>query len=110
MAAPTPSKTEPKWKAAEVAQESEPSSCETDISRLTSLLAIANISEENADKDLEELLKGLETADGLARGVEDRLDGLLEDLEALLAGLEGTRAEGKGKIDEAENNEKKEQG
>ncbi|KAF9245639.1 hypothetical protein BU15DRAFT_70709 [Melanogaster broomeanus] len=41
-----------------------------------------------SDSELVELLAHLDNADSMARGVESRLDGILDTLDNLLAGLE----------------------
>ena len=67
-----------------------PVSLDGDIALLTSLLAQSNGSDER-DMDgpeLQELLRRLETADGVARGVESRLDEVIGNLDQLLGGLE----------------------
>jgi len=46
-------------------------------------------AEEIDDPDVLLLLRQLDEANGMASGLEDKLDGLIEDLEGLLAGLEG---------------------
>ncbi|KAG9025171.1 hypothetical protein FRB95_010480 [Tulasnella sp. JGI-2019a] len=49
-------------------------------------------AEEDIEEDLdnlEELLRQLDEADGVAGGIESRLDGILEDLETQLVRLEG---------------------
>ncbi|KAI0082115.1 hypothetical protein K474DRAFT_825219 [Panus rudis PR-1116 ss-1] len=40
------------------------------------------------EQDIAELLRHLETADGIATGVENRLDHILEHLDALLTSLD----------------------
>lgn len=71
-----------------------------DMSFLTELLARTEVQhpshppkdtviDENADNNLAELLQQLESADSIARGVESRLDGLLDELDGLLEQLEG---------------------
>jgi hypothetical protein len=56
-----------------------------DIAQLSSLL-----SQEPAegDADVAELLRTIEAADGMAQGVESKLDNMLENLDSLLASLE----------------------
>lgn len=48
---------------------------------------------EMSDEEILELLRKLEEADGVASGIEDKLDGILENLDSMLDRLEG-RAEG----------------
>ncbi|KDQ51136.1 hypothetical protein JAAARDRAFT_103360, partial [Jaapia argillacea MUCL 33604] len=59
---------------------------------LTSLLSISQDSTSDettlSDQEVAELLRRLETADGLARGVESRLDSVIDELDGLLASLE----------------------
>ncbi|GBE77326.1 hypothetical protein SCP_0101990 [Sparassis crispa] len=59
---------------------------QSDISLLTALLA-QDQSDEN-DPDIAELLRRLETADGVAKGVESRLDAIIGDLDSILGTLE----------------------
>ncbi|KAJ3525165.1 hypothetical protein NM688_g8447 [Phlebia brevispora] len=68
-----------------------PASLKADIALLRSLLQNDALTgdPENADEPgLEELLQRLETADGIARGVESRLDDIIDHLDELLEGLE----------------------
>lgn len=61
---------------------------------MSALLSSLETSEpEDADNinDLAALLKQLDEADGVARGVENRLDEILEDLEEMLVGLEASQ-------------------
>jgi hypothetical protein len=46
------------------------------------------ISDSNDEVDISELLNRLESADGMAKGVEGRLDDILEDLDRLLESME----------------------
>ena len=82
-------------------------SLEIDISMLASLIASTttttnggktvdpdtvegeNIEELGVD-EVEELIRRLEAADGIANGVEDKLNGILEHLDGLLSSLETT--------------------
>ncbi|KAI0801475.1 hypothetical protein C8Q74DRAFT_1365072 [Fomes fomentarius] len=76
------------------------SSLEADIARLTRLLsgqddANANAkTDAGADADVEELLRRIEAAEGLADGVEERLDGIIGNLDSLLNDLEERAARG----------------
>lgn len=76
---------------------SEPArSLDSDIALLTSLLAQSIGSDEHDidGRELQELLRRLETADGVARGVESRLDEVIGNLDQLLGGLEAANQEG----------------
>ncbi|KAG9019119.1 hypothetical protein FRB90_006187 [Tulasnella sp. 427] len=44
--------------------------------------------EDLGEEEIMELLRQMEEADGIASGLEDKLDGLLENLEGMLKGLE----------------------
>ncbi|KAG6907946.1 hypothetical protein DXG01_006804 [Tephrocybe rancida] len=55
----------------------------TDLARLDSLLAKTELTEEE-DVDVAELLKRLESAEGMAGEVEDRIDGILAKLDGLI--------------------------
>lgn len=74
-----------------------------ELSRLELLISGSSGDEENlGDEEVMELLRQMEEADGLASGIEDKLDGLLENLEGMLKGLETpqTTDEKAGKGDE----------
>ena len=59
---------------------------DNDIDSLSSSLSdLLSASEES---DVAELLKSIDSADGLARGIESRLDSLLGNLDGLLTTLE----------------------
>ena len=60
---------------------------DADIAELASLI-VNELNEENADTRLPEVLKQLDRADNMARGMESRLDELLGHLDQLLNGLE----------------------
>lgn len=66
------------------------STLDDDIALLTSLLAQSGGGEEGdiEGPELQELLRRLETADGVARGVESRLDDIIGNLDRMLGGLE----------------------
>lgn len=76
-------------------------SLETDIALLTSLLSQAQDAEDTGIEgpELAALLKRLETADGVARGVESRLDDIIGNLDRMLDGLE--EAGGNGEVAKA---------
>jgi hypothetical protein len=63
-----------------------------DLSALAAALSSTDLSAEQeqelSTQDLAALLKQLERADGVARGVEDRLDGIISGLDALLGSLQ----------------------
>ncbi|KIJ22220.1 hypothetical protein PAXINDRAFT_30873, partial [Paxillus involutus ATCC 200175] len=60
---------------------------ESDVTLLGSLIAESDQNPTN-DSELSELLARLDTADGMARGVESRLDEILGTLDNLLTSLE----------------------
>jgi hypothetical protein len=55
---------------------------------LNSLLSNSSLDDSNGTDDLTEILARLESADGIASGVEGRLDELLETLDNLLISME----------------------
>ncbi|KAF7975197.1 hypothetical protein HWV62_10262 [Athelia sp. TMB] len=61
------------------------SGLEGDVSQLSALLSQGTPAR---DADVTELLRGIETADGMAQGVEKKLDEMLNNLDELLASLE----------------------
>ncbi|KAM5534117.1 hypothetical protein V8D89_012208 [Ganoderma adspersum] len=61
-------------------------SLDADITLLQKLLS-EDIDESNPE-NVAELLKRLEAAEGFAGGVEERLDGIMDHLDALLGDLE----------------------
>jgi len=63
-----------------------PRTLHADIALLQSLLSQGE--PEGAQPDVTELLRRLETADGIATGVEGRLDVILSSLDDLLGALE----------------------
>lgn len=96
----------------------EPSSLETDISALASVIASTahttnggktgdpqTVEGEEADElraeEVEELIRRLEAANGIADGVENKLDDILKHLDGLLGSLElpGERKETSGSTD-----------
>jgi hypothetical protein len=56
-----------------------------DITELSSLLSQES---PEGDADVAELLRTIETADGMAQGVESKLDNMLQNLDRFLASLE----------------------
>lgn len=76
-----------------------PASVQADIALLRALLkddALTGDTENPDDPNLEELLQRLETADGIARGVEGRLDDVITHLDGLLESLEAQVATPQG--------------
>ncbi|KXN88949.1 hypothetical protein AN958_06820 [Leucoagaricus sp. SymC.cos] len=65
-------------------------SLESDMAMLASLLTEPEEgpSEDGDDSQVTELLNRLIAADGVAQGVEERLDGIIENLDLLLTALE----------------------
>ncbi|KAH9923141.1 uncharacterized protein BXZ73DRAFT_7463, partial [Epithele typhae] len=61
-------------------------SLQSDLAFLQNLLS--QEADESDPADVAELLKRLEAAEGLAGGVEDRLDGIMEKLDRLLGDLD----------------------
>ncbi|KAF7307240.1 hypothetical protein MIND_00517700 [Mycena indigotica] len=89
-------------KAKQIAQ-----SMKADVAALSELLSKETL-DESGEASIEELLARLENADGVAKGVENKLDALLGNLDSLLDALETTAetepaqaAEKKQKPDEA---------
>ncbi|KAJ6469591.1 hypothetical protein C8R47DRAFT_1325505 [Mycena vitilis] len=60
---------------------------EADVAELNELLSRETL-DEAGEASVEELLARLESADGVAKGVENKLDALLGNLDTLLASLE----------------------
>ncbi|KAM5538331.1 hypothetical protein V8D89_007933 [Ganoderma adspersum] len=67
-------------------------SLDADIALLQKLLS-EDIDESNPE-NVAELLKRLEAAEGLAGGVEERLDGIMDHLDTLLTDLEAKQMDG----------------
>ncbi|OJT13965.1 hypothetical protein TRAPUB_9504 [Trametes pubescens] len=65
--------------------ETTSSSLEADIALLSKLLSQ---NADESDPDVVELLRRLEAAEGIADGVESRLDGIIDHLDDLLSDLE----------------------
>lgn len=79
------------------------STLDADIAMLTSLLATHSGAGDDDERDVEgpelqEMLRRLESEDGVARGMESRLDEIIGSLDRMLGSLEGERA---GQEDEA---------
>lgn len=73
-------------------------SLDADIALLSSVF-LQSVDLEGRDvegPELQELLKRLEAADGVAQGVESRLDDIIGNLDRMLSGLETT---GEEKVD-----------
>jgi len=101
-------------------QPNQTSSLEADISTLASLISSTTTTSTNGDRpddpeavdggeneelgmeEVEELIHRLEAANGIADGVEDKLDGILEHLDGLLSslGARGETKENDGPIDQ----------
>ncbi|KAG2155741.1 hypothetical protein DEU56DRAFT_768980 [Suillus clintonianus] len=64
------------------------SSLEADIAHLNTLLLNGSLDGSNETDDLMEILARLDSADGVAKGIEGRLDGILGTLDDLLTSLE----------------------
>ena len=62
-------------------------SIEADIAELSELLSQDTL-DDAGEASVAELLARLESADGVAKGVENKLDALLGNLDSLLASLE----------------------
>ncbi|KAI0829082.1 hypothetical protein BC628DRAFT_1417433 [Trametes gibbosa] len=78
----------PRTDAAKTTQDNAPlsqSSLEADVALLSNLLS-QNVDE--SDPDVVELLRRLEAAEGIADGLENRLDGIMDHLDNLLYDLE----------------------
>jgi len=61
---------------------------ESNVSLLSTLLSQTQAVDEQNPEDVAELLGQLETATGIAMGVEDKLDGIIGHLDNLLNALE----------------------
>ena len=73
---------------------------EADIALLQNLLS-EDVDDSNADSEnVAELLKRLEAAEGLADGVEERLDGIMGHLDTLLTDLEAKQVSGTAEAEE----------
>jgi hypothetical protein len=71
----------------------DPSSCNklaSEVAFLQDVLSSPPPTEAESGSNIAALLKQLDTADGVAQGVESRLDKLLSNLEGLLEGLEAS--------------------
>jgi len=61
---------------------------EADVTHLNTLLSNGTLDGSDETEDLMEILARLESADGMARGVEGKLDEILGTLDNLLISLE----------------------
>jgi hypothetical protein len=61
---------------------------EADIAQLNTLLSDGSLNGSHETEDLMEILARLDSADGVAKGIEGRLDGILGTLDNLLTSLE----------------------
>lgn len=70
----------------------QPANSQQDLAALASILApCGDDLAENADgsqPQVAELLKHITTADNVAKGVEERLDGIIENLDLMLSALQ----------------------
>ncbi|KAG1813997.1 uncharacterized protein BJ212DRAFT_1365002 [Suillus subaureus] len=64
------------------------SNLEADIAHLNTLLLNGSLDGSHETEDLMEILARLESADGMAKGIEEKLDGILGTLDNLLTSLE----------------------
>ncbi|TFK41973.1 hypothetical protein BDQ12DRAFT_719995 [Crucibulum laeve] len=78
------------------ADSSNSSTLESDIAQLTSLLSHDLDVSAGDDTDVAALLHRLTKADGMAQGVEGKLDDILGNLDRLLSSLEKDQANGEG--------------
>lgn len=74
----------------------QPTNLESDMTALAALLTQCpdDPPENDDDPHVAELLRRLTAADGVAKGVEERLDGIIENLDLLLTALERDPAKG----------------
>ncbi|TBU25835.1 hypothetical protein BD311DRAFT_763704 [Dichomitus squalens] len=90
----TPLRNDTQSQNGAMARSASRSSLDADIALMSKLLS-EDVDE--SDPSIEELLKRLEAAEGLADGVEDRLDVVIGSLDELLNDLEAAQGEdGKG--------------
>lgn len=69
-------------------EHNDPENLEADITHLNALLSNGSLNDSSGTDDIAEILAHLESADGVARGIEGRLDELLGTLDNLLTSLE----------------------
>ncbi|RDX44302.1 hypothetical protein OH76DRAFT_1359843 [Lentinus brumalis] len=78
-------------------------SLEADIALLTQLLSGGGSGDPEADgEDVAELLRKLEAAEDIADGMEERLDGIMDNLDELLSDLEARTGGGEGERERKE--------
>ncbi|KAF9469592.1 hypothetical protein BDZ94DRAFT_1242786 [Collybia nuda] len=77
----------------EIIDVSEVVNLEADIAQLSALLSQESLNNDD-DANVVELLQRLESADGVAQGVENKLDGILGKLDSLIGSLESKDAAG----------------
>ncbi|EIN14233.1 hypothetical protein PUNSTDRAFT_129862 [Punctularia strigosozonata HHB-11173 SS5] len=73
-------------------QTAASSRLDVEITTLSALLSRGQDGAELSEQELVALLRQLEQANGVAQGVEDRLDNMLRGLDDMLAGMESGRA------------------
>jgi len=66
------------------------SQIEADIALLRSFVS-QDVPDDSADANVAELLEELESADGIAQGLETRMDDILQNLDALIQSFEQNR-------------------
>lgn len=76
----------PNGKDVNSATKSLPKDMSAELSQLAALLAQNEAG--GPDPDIDELLRRMDTADGIAQGLESRLDGMIGNLDTLLKALE----------------------
>lgn len=87
--ASAPSSNQPRPVSKDIPKGDTATTLSAQLSKLELLINGSGADDENlSDEDVMELLRQLEEADGMASGLEDKLDGLLENLEGMLKGLE----------------------
>ncbi|KAI0652728.1 hypothetical protein C8Q79DRAFT_939097 [Trametes meyenii] len=66
---------------------------EADIALLSNLLSQ---KVDECEPDATELLRRVDTAESIANGVEERLDGIIDHIDSLLSGIEARAVRGAG--------------
>ncbi|KZT57721.1 hypothetical protein CALCODRAFT_495754 [Calocera cornea HHB12733] len=72
-----------------------PDAAATQLADLLYNLKAFDPTDPSSAQNVGQLLKSLEQADGIAKGVDSRLDTLLKDLEGMIGAMEKERAEGR---------------